>query len=179
LALLLIVALPLYLWRRPRPVNGVSVDAGARTDFDAGAPDDGGPALAAVEAGVGTRTKLALGDPRTVRCFRSSGGRISAERCDALASVEQSLARAIRENAACAPLQSSAFTVSFVLTVDFDRKTTHLWAGRSGSLRRRNSAELLHCVERSVSPPDWTSTAHEYARYEVNILAAYPGAGGT
>jgi hypothetical protein len=175
IALLILVALPLYLWRKPRPMVAMDQDAGTRMDVaDAGAPFDAG-ALAAADAGGSRRPGLALAEPKVVRCSPQRGGRLSGERCDAIGPFQEALARAVRDNAACAPPSSSAFTVSFVLSVDFDRKRLHLWAGRSGSLKKRNTVDLIRCVEHALTAPDFAATAHQYARYDINILAAYPG----
>ena len=35
------------------------------------------------------------------------------------------------------------YTVSFVLTADFERRKLHLWAGHSGTLKKRNTGDLI------------------------------------
>ena len=176
-ALLVLVALPLYLLRKPKPVGPVGADAGLRADLaDAGAAETGALA-AAPDAGPSKR--VTLGEPRTVRCTAKGGGRVMAERCDHLVGIEDALARSIRENVACAPPSVTPFTVSFVLTVDFDRKKLHLWAGRSGTLKKRNSTDLIRCVEHAIAPPDFATLAHQFAKYDVNVMASYPPTGPT
>src|SRR5262245_23280496 len=141
-ALLVLVALPLYLLRRPKPVGPVEPDAGPRADIaDAGVAQEGGALAALPDAAASKR--VTLGEPRAVRCTAKAGGRVMAERCDHLVAIEDALARSIRENVACAPPSATPFTVSFVLTVDFDRKKLHLWAGRSGTLKKRSSGDLI------------------------------------
>jgi hypothetical protein len=178
-ALVLLAGLPIYLWRRPKAMFAPNADAGVSIEVepDAGLVDDAGTTAALADAGGGGGgKKVTLADARIARCFHQGGGRVSSERCDPLAPVCDVLARAIRENAACAPPASAPFTVSFVWTVDFERRTTHLWAGRSGSLRRRSSADLIRCVERGLGSPDWSTTTHQYGKYDVNIMASYPAA---
>jgi len=173
IALLVLVALPIYLWRRPKPVPPPEIDAGSRSEIgDAAGPDAAGPIAAPIDAGVSKRVMLA--EPKINRCVPKGGGRVTSERCDHLTSLEDALARSIRENVACAPPMPSAYTVSFVLTVDFDRKKLHLWAGRSGSLKKRNAVDLIRCVEHAITPPDFSILAHQYAKYEINVIAAYP-----
>jgi hypothetical protein len=99
------------------------------------------------------------------------------ERCDHLVSLEDALARAIRDNVACAPPALAPYTVSFVLTADFERKKLHLWAGRSGTLKKRSSMDLIRCVEHALAPPELATLAHQYARYDINVMVSYPGAG--
>jgi hypothetical protein len=175
-ALLVLVALPLYLLRRPKPVAPAQPDAGMLADLgDGGAPAEGG-ALAA-QADAGASKKVTLGEPRTIRCSQRGGARVMAERCDHLVALEDALSRSIRENVACAPPSLTPFTVSFVLTVDFERKKLHLWAGRSGTLKKRNSTDLIRCVEHAITPPDFATFAHQYAKYDINVMASYPPTG--
>jgi hypothetical protein len=172
-ALLVLVALPLYLMRRPKPIPS-EPDAGRRAEVvDAGAGPEAG--VATVDAGPSK--KVVLGEPRSVKCVARGGGRVMAERCDHLVAIEDALARSIRDNVACAPPSATPFTVSFVLTVDFDRKKLHLWAGKSGTLKKRSSGDLIRCVEHAIPAPDFATIAHQYTKYDVNIMASYPPTG--
>jgi hypothetical protein len=177
-ALVLLAGLPIYLWRRPKAMIAANADAGVSTlvEHEGGSAEDAGSVLAVADAGAGKRVSLA--EAKVVRCFHQGGGRVSIERCDTLPAVHDALAHAIRDNVPCAPPAAAPFSVSFVWTVDFERRTTHLWAGRSGSLRKRGSADLLRCVARGLGTPDWSTTQHQYAKYEVNIVASYPGSIG-
>lgn len=178
IALLVLVALPLYLMRRPKPIGPVGPDAGLRAELrDAGGGDEAGVLGALPEAGA--TNKVVLGEPRSVRCVPKGGGRVIVERCDHLVSLEDALVRAIRENVACAPPALGPYTVSFVLTADFDRKKLHLWAGQSGTLKRRRSMDLIRCVEHAVNAPDFATLAHQYARYDINVMVSYPGTSAT
>jgi len=165
-ALLILIAVPLYLWRRPRPLPASET---AHTELDAGVADAAPAPVAEPKPG----TRLTLTEAKAVRCGGRSG-RWSKDRCDDLPAVGDSLARAIRENIACAPVAAAPYTVSFVLSINFDKKKTHLWAGRSGSLRRRAASDLIKCVEHALPPVDWPATQHQYIRYDLNIIASYP-----
>jgi hypothetical protein len=183
LILVVLVALPLYLWRRPRPVNAPEALGGSRASSeparDVAVEEDAGSAVSVFDAGAGAGHRIVLSEAKITRCFRQGGGRVSAERCDSLGPFQDALSRAIRESVSCAPPSASQFTVSFVLTVDFQRKSTHLWSGRSGSLRRRAAADLVRCVERTIGLPDWNGASHQYGRYDINVIAAYPGLSAT
>jgi hypothetical protein len=169
-ALLILVAVPLYLWRRPKPALPVET---ARAEIDAGAPDAAAALLPM--APQKAEPKLTLTDAKVIQCGARSG-RWTKDRCDELPAIGDALARAIRENVACAPISVTPNTVSFVLKLDFDRKKTHLWAGRSGTLRRRAAADLIKCVEHAMPKIDWPATAHQFMRYELNVVASYPAA---
>jgi hypothetical protein len=173
IALLVLVALPIYLFRHPKPIAPVAPDAAVRREpVDAGAPVDAA-ALATADAAPSKRVTLA--DPKVIRCIPRAGGRVPMERCDRLRSLEDTLVRAIRDNVACAPVSAAPFTVSYVLSVDFDRKKVHVWAGRSGSLKKRNAGDLVRCVDHAIGQPDLVTITHQYVRYEINVIASYPG----
>jgi hypothetical protein len=177
IAVVVVVALPIYLYRRPKPITPIDADAGVHAELIEGGSDAGtGQTASAGDAGVIKR--MTLGDPKVIKCIPKGGGRVTSERCDHLTVLEDALARSIRDNIACAPPSATPYTVSFVLTADFERHRLHLWAGRSGSLKKRNAGDLIRCVEHAIAQPDWNTVAHQYARYEVNVMASYPASGG-
>jgi hypothetical protein len=164
---LILVAVPLYLWRRPRPESIPSADAAV--GIDAGAPD---AAVAAVfDAGP---PPVALSPFTTIRCQNPGPGKTAPERCDHVTFFEDGLARAIRENAACAPQTRTGGTVSFVLETDFRRKKSNLYVGKSSTLKREKTKELLRCVKRAMPTPDWGTLPHQYVKYKINVTATYP-----
>ena len=183
-ALTVLVALPIYLLRRPRPIVDAAADAGVLRPTiiaDAGVTSEEASAAAAVDAGASGK-RLTLSEVKTIRCTPKGGRRASfanADRCERVTMFEDALARSIRDNIACAPPSAAPFTVSFVLTVDVDRTKLHLWAGRSGTLKRRAANDLIRCVEHAIAPPDWNAASHQYAKYEINVIASYPGNGVT
>ena len=175
IALLVLVALPVYLLRRPKPTKPAAIEPLPRTEASSAitVPEAGVPPALPPEPAPSKR--IALADPKTSRCTPKGGGRATTERCERLPAFEDALARAIRDNVACAPPAAAPYTVSFVLTLDFDRKSLHLWAGRSGSMKKRSAGDLIRCVEHAIVPPDWETVAHQYQKYDVNLIAAYPG----
>jgi hypothetical protein len=180
IAVVVVVALPIYLYRRPKPITPLDGDAGLHADVsDAGA--DAGASQMAAQSDAGAPKRMTLGEPKVIKCVPKGGGRVTSERCDHMPVLEDALARSIRDNVACAPASAAPYTVSFVLTTDFNRKKLHLWAGQSGSLKKRNAGDLIRCVEHAIAQPDWNTVAHQYAKYEINVLASYPasGAAGT
>src|SRR6202012_682965 len=145
---LILVAVPLYLWRRPRPESIPSADAALAR---AGAP---APAttVVAFDAGV---TGISLSPFSTIRCENPGPGKTPPERCDHVTTFEDALSRAVRESASCAPASKSQYTVSFVMESDFRRKKVQLFAGKSSSIKREKARELLRCVKRAMPNPDW------------------------
>lgn len=171
---MILVAVPLYLWRRPRPESIPSADAAVA---DAGV-NDGSSGAAPVFAVDSGPSPVTLSPFTTIRCENPGPGKTPPERCDHLTFFEDGLARAIRENTACAPTGKTQITVSFVMEVDFRTKKTNLFTGKSSSIKREKTKELLRCVKRAMPTPDWGTVPHQYARYKVNVIATYPPAAG-
>jgi hypothetical protein len=167
-----------YLLRRPKPTKQAAIEPAPRAEASSAvvAPEAGPPPALPEPA---PSKRIALADPKTARCTPKGGGRVTTERCDRVAPFEDALARAIRDNVACAPPAAAPYTVSFVLTLDFDRKSMHVWAGRSGSVKKRSVGDLIRCVEHAIVLPDWETVAHQYQKYDVNLIAAYPGSAPT
>ena len=167
---LILVAVPLYLWRRPRPESIPSADAAM---VDAGALDAGAASLI-VAFDAGPAGGITVSPPTTIRCENPGPGTPPPERCDHVTFFEDSLARTLRDNVACAPASKASFTVSFVMETDFRQKKLNLFAGKSSSLKRAKAQQLLRCIRKAMPTPDWATIPHQYARYKVNVLATYP-----
>lgn len=165
---LIISAVPLYLWRRPKPESIPSADAAV---VDAGAPVATSPVVA-FDAGPPGGIKLSTFT--TIRCANPGPGKTPPERCDHVTTFEDALARAIRERSDCAPASKTGYTVSFVMESDFRRKKLKLFAGKSSTIRRERAKELLRCVKAAMPAPDWASISHQYVRYKVHVTATYP-----
>ena len=176
---LILVAVPLYLWRRPRPESIPSADAATSASgaADAGAPPgDGGPDAGMFQPSVTAPPppNVQLSSFTSLKCVNPGPGKTPPERCDHIPFFEDGLARAIRDNAACAPSGSTPTKVSFVLEMDFPRKRTNLFIGKSSTIKKDKGKELLRCVSRGMPTPDWGTIVHQYSRYKVNVTATYP-----
>src|SRR6185437_12797857 len=88
-AALILVAVPLYLWRRPRPESIPSADAAV---VDAGAPT----ASPIIAFDAGPPGGISLSPYTTIKCGNRGVGKTAPERCDHITTFEDSLARAIR-----------------------------------------------------------------------------------
>lgn len=165
---LILVAVPLYLWRRPQPGSIPLADAAV-----AEAKADGGPIapVAIVDAGP---PSIKLTPFTTIRCQNPGPGRTPPERCDHITFFEDALSRAVRENGACAPSSPTGGDVSYVMELDFRRKKLNLFAGKSSTIKRDKTKELIRCVKRAMPTPDWGTIPHQYAKYKVNVVATYP-----
>jgi len=168
---LVLVAVPLYLWRRPGP-NDAADDVAAAED--GGAAIDGAvPYVPLIDAGP-MAPKVKLSPFKTVRCQDPGPGKTPPERCDHITFFEEALARAIRENVLCAPATKEGTNVSFVMEIDFRRKTRKVYWGKSSSVSRSRTKELFRCVVRALPTPEWSTVPHQHAKYVVNVVATYP-----
>jgi hypothetical protein len=167
---LVLVAVPLYLWRRPEQAAGGDLPAEV---LDGGAALDGSTAyVPLLDASVKSRVKLA--PFRTIRCQDPGPGKTPPERCDRIGYFEDALTRAIQDNAMCAPSTKTGATVSFVMEIHFRRKQLKIYRGKSSTLSKSRSKELFRCVKSAMPTPDWGSVAHQHTRYVVNVKATYP-----
>jgi hypothetical protein len=86
---------------------------------------------------------------------------------------EEALAKAIRESVDCAPKGNEAGTLNYVLTIDFTKKSLHVFPGASGDWRGRKARRATNCVKRALAIADWNSVAHQHRFYTIAILATY------
>jgi hypothetical protein len=173
---LIMVAVPLYLWRRPRAEAAterevrkpapVALSAAPPTALDA-------PASSVASPSDSKTPGLLLADPKMVRCG-TGRGKIFPEQCDRQAYFEELLLKTLRENASCLPEKGSSGTVNFVLDIDHKAKKTRLWAGKSGSMKRAARKKVVNCVSRALPSPDWAQLIHQHQKYQIAVLATYP-----
>jgi hypothetical protein len=194
-ATLVLVAVPLYLWRRPQPESIPSADAAVA---DAGAPRlptapmpftaDGGvtgqvaPDGALVPPGTPlpqAAPKLEIAPIKTLKCQDPGPGRTPPERCDGIRAFEDALTRAIRDSQSCAPPSRSSFVMSYVLEMNFAKKHQTLFLGKSTTLSRSRRKDLLKCVERALPAPDWDRIPHQHMKYTLDAVVTYPPAAAT
>jgi hypothetical protein len=166
---LVLVAVPLYLWRRPEQAPMPDASANA----DAGTLDGASAYVPLVDAGaMGPNVNIA--PFKTIRCTDPGPGKTAPERCDHITFFEDALARAVRENTLCAPETKTGASISFVMDIDFRRKKLKIYRGKSSSLPASRTKELFRCVKRAMPTPDWATIPHQHSRYVVNMKATLP-----
>ena len=163
---IVLVAVPLYLLRRPSPAVSetsapptLGFGGVLRTEEDAGAP----------------AAAVSLGPAQRVRCGVSAN-QISSEGslCDALPELETALARAIVASVDCAPRAGEDGSINYVLEVDFSSHRLNVFAGKSGQWRGPRVRKAISCTQRALPGPDWANIAHQHQYYAIAILATYP-----
>lgn len=164
---LVLVAIPLYLWRRPRAgsIAAIAVqDAGAASVEPA-------PAVA--------EERLTVTEPRST-CHDPGPKRTPPERCDRLADVERALARAVEESSSCVPKDAGGGTLVFAAEVTLAPKKKSLVLSLPKDGRSIKNARVLAVCQSSVKAKMQAVTLdglkHEHQRYRINVTATYPGA---
>lgn len=161
---LLLIAIPLYLLRRP------SAPDEARPQL---APEGFSPVVAVPSASEG-HERVVLGDAQRVRCS-SAPGVVGSEgvACDRLEYFEKALRTAIVETVDCAPRTNDEGSLNYVLKIDFNQKTLHVFPGASGTWKGPQARRAATCVKQGLSAPDWTKIEHKFRYYELAVLATY------
>lgn len=175
---LVLLSVPLYLWRRPKSANADAIGSAPSALVSASRPPDPSATLvaAALDGGVETE-QVKLGKVWVDSCFRSGGGKVPAEQCDRQPLLEEALVKAVLDNVTCAPKLEKGGAISYALKVDYRRKTLNVFAGKSGTVRRNHAKDAVACVERSLTQPTWETLPHQHERYIIAVLATYPPSG--
>ena len=186
-AALVLVAVPLYLWRRPRPADLPTADAAtAPTQAPATPVLGASPQPVSSDAAASdavprlvvppSTPKVEVSPVKTLKCQDPGPGRTPAERCDGIRFFEDGLVRAIKDSSTCATPSRSGLVASYVLEMHFGKRRTNLFFGKSTNVPKGQRKELLRCVERALPTPDWDRIPHQHLRYTINAAATYPPA---
>jgi hypothetical protein len=174
---LVLVAIPLYLWRRPRaetdPVVG-SAEAKPAVVLSAA---EAGVAFAPIDAGA--PPAVALSEVRVSECHDPGPKKTSAEQCDRLPQFEKSFAKAIEDAASCVPSSAGGGTIVYVADVSYARKRSpiNLTLPREGRTMK-NAKVIAACtaaVKKNLASAQLDGGHHQHSRYKFTITATYPG----
>jgi hypothetical protein len=177
---LALIAIPLYLWRRPR-----SETVPVMSSPDASAPlSDAG--VAAVAPSLSVTPQVTVSDAKVMECHDTGSKRTRAEDCDHLAAVEKGFAAAITAGGPCLPSANGGGTLVYVLDASFGRKHRPFELliprdGRSLKNARGVAAAVSACsaaVKRGLDGLTLEGVPHTHSRYKIAITATYPPPNG-
>ncbi len=174
---LALIAIPLYLWRRPRSESPPVTSAlGPSSLPDAGVGD-------ADTLVTPPSPTVSLSDPKVMECHDTGSRHTRPEECDHLPAVEKGLATAITAAAGCLPSSAGGGTLVYVVDASFARKRhpIELTIPRDGrSLRNAHGAsavaavsDCLASVRGGLASVALDGVPHGHARYKVAITATY------
>jgi len=178
---LVLVAVPLYWFRGPSaegtdsPASSLDIAAASI----ARPPPDPTKTLLAAALDGGVKTdKISLGRVWIDSC-RQGGTRKTKDQCDRQPFFEEALVKAILDNPSCAPKTSKESSISYALRVDYQAKTSRVFAGKSGTVEGKQAQPSIECVQRAMPRPSWETLSHAHTKYTIAVLATYPAAGNT
>ena len=170
---LILVASGLYLWRRPR----TAFDAGeaALSSSSALAVEDARAPSALLDAGG--PSPVTVSEPRVVACHDKGARKTPAEQCDHVATVEQALAQAIEQSAACGSSSTAGGTIEYVADVSFLRRRVRVSLPRTG--RSVHDQKVIGAcataVREAMHAVPLEAADHQHARYQISVTATYRG----
>ena len=165
--LLLLLSLPIYFFRSPS-------SNGSDATQESQAPMGFAPIVAIDEQASAQAKRIRLSPARRIKCSSSAAATGQTGRgCDQLPAIEKALATAIRETLDCAPRTGDPGTLNYVLKVNFEQKTLHVFPGASGQWRGPQARRATSCVKQALPPIEWNEMAHRFRYYEFAILASY------
>ncbi len=165
---LVLVAIPLYLWRRPRAepiVSTGTADAGVTESFAAREVTPSPEGL-----------KPTLGERRVTSCQDPGPKKTPPEQCDRLEAFQTAFAKAIIDTAPCMPDDTEPQVVTFVADISFKRKSLHISASKEGR-SHKGAKGVTTCpaaIKSHLHAFALDGLAHEHARYKISIVATYP-----
>jgi hypothetical protein len=167
---LVLVAIPLYLWRRPR-AESISATGSADSGVDpnaAGAPTTTAPP---------SEDKPTIGEVKSILCQDPGPKKTAPEQCDHIADVEKAFAKAIEDTASCVPKDAGGGTIQYVADVSFKRKALNVATPKEG--RTMKNAKVVSACQSAVKSKlqalSLDAIQHAHARYKIAITAGYPG----
>ena len=167
---LVLVAIPLYLWRRPR-AESIAVSRSAAGAGSLSTPVTTPPPSAEGDA------KITISEARVLQCQDAGTKKTSPEQCDHLPELEKAFAKAIEESATCLPKEAGGGTVQYIADVSFKKKSIAVTAPKDGRTLKNAKAAgaCATAVKGKLSVLALDAMTHQHARYKVSITATYPG----
>lgn len=173
-----ILAVVMYLMRRPTGSEHAPVDGGADVGNVSSRPEAGGIIRTKLEQSKEdekSEDAVSLGPVQRVKC---SAGRYKSGHegslCDPLPFFEEALARAIKETAGCAPETGTEGTLNYVLAINFNHRRLRVFPGQSGKWTGPQAKKAAGCVLEALPAPQWDAIVHQYRYYMIAIMATYP-----
>lgn len=183
---LALIAIPLYLWRRPR---SESVPVTSALDASVALSDAGVAAAASATAAIPAAPQVVLSEPKVMECHDVGSRHTRPEDCDHLSAVEKAFAAAITANSACLPPSAGGGTLVYVLDASFNRKHRpfELFVPRDGRGLKNAHASVAAtnacgaAVKHAVDAMTLDGLPHQHSRYKIAITATYavPPGGAT
>jgi hypothetical protein len=128
---------------------------------------------------AGASAPVTLSEARVLGCHDKGPVKTLPDQCDRLSPIEQALARAIEQSAACVPSSTGSGSIEYVADVSFLRRKVHIVLPRAGrSVRdRKVVTDCAAAVRGGMQSVALDSVEHHHARYKISVTATYRGKG--
>jgi hypothetical protein len=181
---LALIAIPLYLWRRPR---SESIPVAGLADSQSASPDAGAVPPSSSSAPSSVPAAVLLSEAKVMECHDPGSHHTRPEDCDHLASIEKGFAAAITSASACLPAAAGGGTLVYVLDASFGRKrhpfelfVPHDGRALKSAHASASSAAASACsaaVKHGLDALTLDNVAHAHSRYKIAITATYTAPG--
>jgi hypothetical protein len=172
---ILLFAVPLYLWRRPRPAPLPRLDTPA-PDASASAA----PVAASAPSASPAAPVVRLSDPRILECHDKGSKRTPPEQCDHIPGFEKALGDAIEASHECVPADAGTGSIEYVADLSFNRHRSPVIVLLPKDGRSFQSAKIARdCgagVRSRLAGFPVASLTHAHSRYKISVVASYDGA---
>jgi len=171
---ILLFAVPLYLWRRPRSTApSPPVDAGL-VEAPRGAPP---AASASVDAG--SPPPVRLSDARVLECHDRGVHRTLADQCDHIQAFERAFGDAIVASHDCVPPDAGTGSIEYVADLSFTRRRSPVTLTLPRDGRSFQASKIVRdCaagVRSRLGAFPVAPLPHAHARYKISLVATYGG----
>lgn len=172
---LVLVMIPLYLWRRPRSAEGtpaVVASSPLTASSDTVAP---GAAPGVTPAPPPTKpSAVTVSDIRVLACQDRGSKKTPPSECDHLEPVEKAFSKAIVDSGGCVGDKGGGLT--FVADVSFARSHIGVVVAKDGRTIKggRIAATCAREVQKKLEDVTLGQLTHAHARYKISASATYP-----
>ena len=168
----LLVAIPLYLRRRPHVPDDPAAASIVPLAGEVAAPGS------ASAAPVGsTATSVVVSAPTILECHDKGNKKTPPEGCDRLPVFEKALVDAVNGAASCVPAGMGTGTIEYVLDVNFTKKKIQLFVPKDGrTLRNVRAASACQASVKRGLPASLDGAldgTHAHSRYKIAVTATY------
>jgi hypothetical protein len=178
---LTLVAIPLYLWQRPRAVESVHDVSRPLVTAEQAAAAPAANVAGARDAGA-SANGLSLSEMVIVSCHDPGTKKTAPQDCDRLPALESAFVAAIVKRADCVPASAGAGTIQYEADIGFARARNKIAILVPRDGRTLKSPKMvLACAAAVKKELAGTSldVPHAHARYKIAVTASYPGPSGT
>jgi hypothetical protein len=170
---LVLVAVPLNLSRRPRPLEADPEVAAAQTEE----PPPAAVVAVAPKAEVPAGPRIVVGTARVLECHDRGSHKTAPADCDHLPVFEKQLSDAIASQGSCVPATAGGGTLAYVADVSYARKKKPVSVTVSkdgGTLKNAKVASACASAVGHALSAATLDEKHAHARYKIELIATYP-----